>query len=477
MSRIVFVTGLAACLILPVQGQINNTLYFMKGIPQANRFNPAYQPNCGFYIGMPLVSPARGGVYYTSHDYKDLIQQHPSEDSLITFLHPLADREAFMSRLKPVNLVISNLGISLASMGFRTGAGFFSLGVATRMDGSLRYPGDLVNLLVYGAEDGKTYTLDGLGANMSLFSEITAGWAKTIFENLDVGVRAKMFFGIGNLYTQDSEISLQTSQEAWNIKSDFLIKTSLGFADVQYNNEGRIEEIVLDEDLRDLNPYQLARYAFGSGNPGFGLDLGAVYRPTDQLSLNISVVDLAFIRWKEEVHHLGYQMEYEFEGIELNPFGFSEGNSIGDYLDSTFSQLADSLGGFLEMGPGPIYTTWLNTKLYAGASYWITPMINLGILSRTDFRKKFVAESVTASANFSIGRLLNLTLSYSYMNSSFKNAGAGFSFNVGPLNLYVVSDNAVNVLLWPDLSRSVNVWVGMNLVFGYKDKVDSPLIN
>ena len=63
------------------------------------------------------------------------------------------------------------------------------------------------------------------------------------------------------------------------------------------------------------------------------------------------------------------------------------------------------------------------------------------------------------------------------MNSSFRNAGAGFSFNVGPLNLYMVSDNVLNVLLWPDLSRSVNVLVGLNLVFGYKDKVDHPLVN
>jgi hypothetical protein len=119
----------------------------------------------------------------------------------------------------------------------------------------------------------------------------------------------------------------------------------------------------------------------------------------------------------------------------------------------------------------------LNTKLYAGASYWVHPMINVGILSRTDFLKGFVAEHVTVTANFSPVRIVNLTLSYSYMYSSFRNIGAGFSANVGPLNFYIVSDNALNVLFWPEFSRTVNVWVGLNLVFGYKDKVDHPLVN
>lgn len=476
LSRSIFIAGLVACLIVPAQGQINNTLYFMKGIPQSNRFNPAYQPNCEFYIGLPLVSPARGGLSYTSQNYGDVIQQHPTEDSLITFLHPLADREAFMGKLKPVNMVVSNLGTSLLSMGFNTEAGFFSLGAATRMDGSFRYPADLLNVLVYGAEEGRTYTMDGLAANMSLFTEISAGWATSILDNLEVGVRAKMLFGIGNLYTQNSEFSLYTSEDAWNIQANMLINASVGFADVVYNDDEMIEEIVIDEDLRELNPYALARYAFNAGNLGFGVDLGAVFRPMEQLSLNLSVVDLGFIKWKEEVHQLSFQADYEFQGIELNPFELSGENALGDYLDSTFSQMADSIRGFIEMGPGGPYSKMLNTKLYAGASYAITPMFGVGILSRTDFRKDIVTESVTASANFSPHRIVNLALSYSYMQSSFRNFGAGVALNVGPLNLYMVSDNALNVLFWSELSRSVNVWIGLNLVFGYKEKLDSPLV-
>ncbi|MCK4750753.1 MAG: hypothetical protein KAT15_27030, partial [Bacteroidales bacterium] len=472
----ILIAGVIACLILPSYGQINNTVYFMHGVPQSSRINPAFNPNCGFYLGFPLVAPARGGLSFSSHMYSDFIQQHPTEDSLITFLHPLADLRAFMDKLKPVNLVVSNVGTSLASMGLRTDVGFFSLDVATRFDGTIKYPADLLNLLVYGGREGETYILDGLGADLTLFTEVSVGWSGKIWENLDIGARAKVLFGIGSLYTRNSELSIYTSEESWNIKSDMLFNASLGFADVVYDEEGMIEDIIVDEELRNLSPYGVAKYAFNAGNLGFGLDLGAVYRPIDQLSLSVSVVDLAYIRWKEEVHQVSFKTEYEYIGVEVNPFDFSEDYTFGDHRDSTFSQMADSLSGFLEMGPGGAYSQRLNTKLYAGASYEVHPMINFGILARTDFLNGIVAEQVTASANFTTGRYVNLTLSYSYIHGGFRNIGAGFSFNLGPLNMYLLSDNALNVIFWPELSQAVNVWLGLNLVFGYKGKVDQPLV-
>ena len=130
--------------------------------------------------------------------------------------------------------------------------------------------------------------------------------------------------------------------------------------------------------------------------------------------------------------------------------------------------------------PGEIYSRRLNTKVYIGASWYVTPKINFGLLSRTDFLKEAVVEQVTASANLAAGRFLNFTLSYSYSNSYFKNFGAGISFNAGPLNLYVISDNTLNVLFWPQEAQSANLWFGMNLVFGYKQflkqDLDRPLV-
>jgi len=62
------------------------------------------------------------------------------------------------------------------------------------------------------------------------------------------------------------------------------------------------------------------------------------------------------------------------------------------------------------------------------------------------------------------------------MNSYFKNIGAGLSVNLGPFNAYLLSDNGFSAIFWPHETRSANLWFGLNLVFGYKEKIDLPLV-
>ncbi len=479
-SRFTLGMGLIACLSLPGWSQINNSVYFMPGVPQANRVNPAHQPNCELYLGFPVLAPMRMELSSNSLSYKDIIYEHPFQDSLITFLHPEGDKQAFLDQLQPMNNIVTDLRASLASIGFRTKAGFFTFDMTTRLEEAAYFPKDLARLLLNGAIEGETYQLDGIGVNISAFDELSLGWSYSILDNLQVGVRAKMLFGIGDLTTRRSALSITTSQEEWNIQSDMMVSASLPFAEVIYNEDGMIEEIVIDDEIESLNPFALPKYLFNFGNPGFAADIGINYRPIDQLQLSISALDLGFISWKDEVHDATYEMEYDYIGLEINPLELSDEYSFGDYLDSTFSQMGDSLLSFLEFTPGRTYSKRLNTKLYVGASYFVTPKINFGLLSRTDFLSDHISQQFTASANFTTGRFVNLTLSYTYKNSYIKNLGAGLSFNVGPLNLYLISDNSLNAIFWPQEARSVNLWFGMNLVFGYKQFTqegrDKPLV-
>ncbi|MFO7932457.1 MAG: DUF5723 family protein [Bacteroidales bacterium] len=478
--RQALVLGVALCLHLQAGAQITNSLYFMHGVPQSNRINPANQPKCGLYLGFPALAPLRMEVASSSLAWEDIIYPHPTQDSLIFFTHPLGDKQAFLDQLSPVNYVISDLGTSLASIGFRTPVGFFSLDVTTRIDGAVYYPRDLARLILYGAGEGQSFQFDGLGVDFSVFNEASLGWSASIMDNLQVGARAKMLFGVANLSTTKSELSLSTSKAQWNIRSDMMLNVSLPFADLQYDQEGMIDTMMLDNDLEDF-PFSVPGYLFNFGNPGLGLDVGVNYRPIESLLLSASAVDIGFISWKDGVHDVAYDMDYDFEGIEINPFDFSDDFTLGDYLDSTFSQLADSLSGFVRFTEGRSYSRRLNTKLYLGASYFLTPNINFGILSRTDFLDGEISQQFTATANLTTGRFINLTLSYSVMNSYYKNLGAGLSFNVGPLNLYLISDNVLNGVFWPQEVQSANLWFGMNLVFGYKkfmqqQYTDRPLV-
>ena len=54
--KIVFSLALLLGAGLHMWSQTQNSLYFMNGVPQANRINPARQIDCGFYIGIPILS-------------------------------------------------------------------------------------------------------------------------------------------------------------------------------------------------------------------------------------------------------------------------------------------------------------------------------------------------------------------------------------------------------------------------------------
>ena len=320
--------------------------------------------------------------------------------------------------------------------------------------------------------------MDGTGPDLSGFDEIAVGWSKDFGSKWQVGIRGKAQFGFANLSINNSELEISTSEELWNIEADMEFNASLPFAEIIYDDEGMIEDIIMEEDISSTRPGAIFKEAFNPKNFGLAVDLVVDFRPTDRWLISASVIDLGYIRWTDEVHRVSFKTDYEFTGLEVNPFDFTGELSFSDYVDSSFSALGDSLAGQLEFTPGGVYNSRLNPQLYVGASWWATPGINFALLSRTDFLRETIFEQLTASANFAAGRVLGFTLSYTYMTSNWKNLGAGISLNAGPINIYAISDNTLNMIFWTEEAQAVNLWFGMNLVFGYKKCTvqDRPLV-
>ncbi|MEX0986895.1 MAG: DUF5723 family protein, partial [Bacteroidales bacterium] len=192
--------------LIGINGQIPNAMYFMPGVPQSNRINPAIQPGCNFYLGLPGVSPLRFQVSSSSLAFNDIVYYNESIDSLITPFHPLGDKAGFLENLEEVNYMMTSLGTSVASFGFRAGNNFFSVDVTPRFDGKIYYPKGIFELMFNGAEDGSLISLGGVGADINLFTEAALGWSRRdiLIPNLDFGIRGKLLFGIANLSTFNS---------------------------------------------------------------------------------------------------------------------------------------------------------------------------------------------------------------------------------------------------------------------------------
>lgn len=439
--------------------QYANTLYNMPMVPQSGSMNPAFIPDYSFYLGIPALGGINTNINTNFISFNDVIFKHPTYDSLITFLHPDADLNDFIEKLKDRNRITPEVSINTLMLGFKTGKSFFSFQISERSRLGASLPKDIIELGLLGNEQfaGRTADFSNFGIDFSYFREYALGFATKINDMIQVGARGKMLFGKGNIQLANHNMSIYTNPDTYNMllraKLDLNVSAPVVLL---YDAEGKINGIEFDEDNFDPMKYMLS-----AKNMGFALDFGVVVKPIRNLSLSASVTDLGYIKWNRDVKNISMDGEFQFEGFDFSPF-FEYGNE-----DDPFDLLLDSLAKVFDISDTEnSYTTWLGTKFHIGANYQLTKAINVGILSKTEFYRRKLMESVTISANMAVGSGMATHVSYSIHHNSYDNIGLGLSFRGGPILFYLVSDNVTGFIL-PHRTQTANFLFGLNFVFGY----------
>ncbi len=463
ISAIIWFTG-------GLSAQDVNSLYFMKGIPQTYQINPSFQPDCNFFFSIPGLGPLQMKAGNSSFSPGDVFTYNSEIDSLITPFHPMGDKKAFLDLLKDRNMLDASVSTTLLSFGFRTQSEtFITFGIAEREISDFTYPDDLIRLPVFGPDSAMTYDFNGLGINLSAFSQASLGISQKIGDRLTVGWRGKLLFGQANLSTRKFDFVFSSGEEAWPVHSNIVLDATLPFANIVYDNEGMID--FENSDIRDDLDQDIPSLVFNPRNFGLAMDLGVDYRLRDWLQLSASLVDFGKIKWKDAVYNLSNTADYEFRGVHVDPDDDDFLETFADSLDETFNNFTATENA---------YSTWLPSVVYAGAAFYPHPNISFGILSRTQFYQGDVRQQFTLSANLHPIRLLSTTFSYSVIDATYKNLGFGLGINAGPFNLYLISDTAPSEYFWPLEGRYINFKVGMNLVFGCHKRgktYDLPLID
>ena len=413
-----------------------------------------------FFLGLPAISSVNTGIGNNFANYNDLIYRCPVSDSLITFLHPQGDLTAFINLLQHQNIMKAGLHTGLFSMGFRIRKSYLSFHVNERVSLSGTVPKDLFLFTLQGNTDfiGKTADFSSLGIDFNAYREFALGYSQHITPFLTIGARGKLLFGKGNLSFHDAELSIFTNPDDYqmNLTSRFTLNASFP---VNYDGDITSLSLRLDETA------DIVDWAISNFNPGYALDLGISLKPSEFLTLSASVIDLGFINWEQDVYNFSMNGHFIFDGIDVSP-AFSDG-----FDDDLFESLLDSIANIFTITESrDPYRTWLNTKLYVGGVYRFDPRLQLGVLGRIGMAGNRTDDALTFSVNSELTNWLSASVSYSVMQRSYTNFGTGFSINLGPFQFYLVSDH-LNALFYPGNVRIVNLWFGMNLVFGTKKKV------
>ena len=441
MKKIFFLLSLLIGLLAAnlVSAQQDLTIYNMELVPQRMYTNPAFIPFSRINIGIPVLSSEYFNFSNSGFKYSDIIKHRG--DSLYV------DYENMLSKLSKNNYFSAALQPDLLSFGFRLGKNYISFNATEKINVQFRYPKNFMEFVWKGnggllGEEVKF----NFGINFSHYREYALGFAREINEKLTVGGKFKYLYGMENVWTEKSDISLTTDP------NDFAITAK---SDIKVNTSGVDSSSTSDINVKD--------YLFKKKNKGMGIDLGGVYKYTDKISFSASIIDLGFIKWKDGISNYvsdNPNGQFTYHGLDLNQvFNEDSTNNPGDVI-------ADSLAEIFKVNTvHNSYKTKLSTQIYLGANYYIAEKSNAGLLLYSQIFDKSIHPGLALSFNQRVGRWFNVSASYSIYNRSYNNIGLGFAINGGPVQLYIVSDNVLGAV-FPQNTKNLHLHFGFNITIG-----------
>lgn len=440
-KRIFLLVGLVSILATNgLMAQQDLVLYNMEAIPQRMYSNPAFKPSFSkLNIGLPVISSEYLNVGHSGFKYSNLIR-HRADDSLYI------DYDNMLSNLAKNNYIQLAFQPDILSFGFTVKKNYFSFNATEKINFRFRYPKNFMEFIWKGngALLDEEVNLN-FGINFSHYREYGFGFARDVNDKLTVGGKLKYLHGFSNIWTKKADISLTTESNY------FAITTK---ADVQIYSSGF--------DSSATNDFDVSKY-LKKKNRGAAIDLGGVYKYNEKFSFSASVIDLGFIKWKDYISN--YESsgtgEFTYQGIDVSQVLIDSAK-----IEDVLSALGDSAAQALKFDTTyASYSTWLNTKIYLGANYYVTPKSNAGVLFYSQIFDKGIHPGLALSYSHLVGRWLNVSASYAMYNRSYNNVGFGLSINGGPVQFHVVSDNILG-MIFPQHTKNIHLRFGINLTFG-----------
>lgn len=449
-----------------VQAQFLRSSYFMEGSQYRLQLNPALAPNKG-YVNIPVIGNVNAGFYSNSlglSDFTDIIKNSDDADYFTS--------DKFMNKLKPFNEIGINAGTDIASAGWWRGKNFWSFNLGVKVNGGAKVPKELFHFLrdMTGSEsnDYTNYIRDFSHEelNINAYTELAAGYARQINERLNVGGRAKLLLGVGNMNIKVHNATIETKLTGvpqdinWEDASVEELSKAKGTADI-------IVDAELDYSFKGINlitnengyidDVKFESKDLGVAGVGAAIDLGVSYRVINNLTLSAAILDLGFIKWSKGC------TEKAFTNTDDLHFNSDKPEDIERFADIVGSNKAlnfDLLKLTFDSEQKKSRTTSLATSLVLGANYDINSKISVGALFTEYMSKPKSQTELTLSLNLHPKNSIDFTFSYSPIMCS--GSSFGLAARLGPLFI------GTDYMFFGNGTKCCNALIGFSVPLGSK---------
>jgi hypothetical protein len=433
------------------------TIYTLNSIPQQYYDNPGLMPKTKYHIGcmpilfIPILSSNYTSVSNSGFKWDNFVRYDKAKDS-IKF-----DADNTIDKLSKKNYLIFNQQIEWLSFGFKIKhTQYVSFSFTEKFNFRFTYPKDLIAMWNGNSQFiGSEANFDHIGLDMTHYREIALGYTNQIDNKWTVGGRVKLLFGLSNIWTKSSKATLAVDENYFDLTANSNVVIYTSAPEKIYDTTGK--NSFKGSDVKD--------YLLNFKNPGFGIDLGANYKFDDKWTFSASILDFGYIFWKTGTRKfVSTDKSFTFSGFEINKLIRNDSLKFGDLL----SNLGDTLGKVFKVEKeNKHYASPLNPKIYLSGCYNITKKDRAYAIFRAEIYENSIHPAFSLAYNRNFGNILDVSLSYSYMNRDFLNLGLGSSVRFGPFQIFLATDNFLAAII-PYHTKNINVHFGCNYVFYYK---------
>ncbi len=450
ISFMVFATILLPVLALAQQ----RTAYFMRTLPQSVHLNPATKFNYTF--GLNLASFEAQAIT-DGFSYNDAIARVDGTKSIRV--------ENILNSLSQRNQIGFN-----ATFDAGLYLNFHNLQVGIFAKENVRaifgYPKDLINLVANGNAALLDETLQ-IAPDISFLHtrEFNVNLGHSFLQDkLRLGVNLKAIFGIGAIQSNNLRLDFSTGDAA-----NYPVQLSTSSGLVNTGGVNTLIEMSNGEPVGIINNRDtIFEYLKNFSNMTFGLDVGATYQVTDKLLVSASILNISpKISWKNQDRQnfvLGEnnRTNFSFDGLDIINDSDANTNALTDSLSKAFK--------FASTDNSEKFSSSLPLAFTLGSSYELAYNLTANALLYGEIYRGNFFSSLSLNVNKDLGEYLTLSLTYTADRFSFMNLGGGISINLIPLQVFVVSDNMVNILTNYRNVKNFSVRAGVSLVVGAKNK-------
>ncbi len=449
-------------------GQNKQILYGFEEIPQSLLVNPGGKVPQKSHFGIPFLSHfhLNGGASGVSTFDIFGNEGGTINDRIQAKIFEMDDKDFFTATQQ----------LEIINFGWRAkNEIYFSGGVYQEFDFIAYFPQDLAILAWEGNRDylGYEFDLGQVSTTGDLLTVYHFGANKAINNKLTVGARVKLYSSMLSYRSVDNSGTFVTTLGDEN--SNNIYEHTVQNADVSVETSG----IASLED--DFSVGKVLGRAFFGGNMGVGLDVGATYDITENITASASVLDFGAIFHTKDTENYRATGTYTLDGIELIFPPLSEGESTLPYYDDLEDEIereipVDTLTNS--------YTQLRPLKVNAGLKYSFGKAVGgskecdcrnmgggveraqaVGLQFFSIFRPKGPQMAGTLFYYRRLFEFLSAKATYTVDPYSFSNVGLGLATDLGKFNFYIAADN---ILRYGNIAKAKSV----SLQLGFNIKVD-----